>query len=58
MESAFLSIFAEAQITPEKLESDAGSEFKNTRGFFKAKKIYFKVKFGTNKARYNITLSS
>ena len=52
VEAAFMSIFNEANIIPEKLESDAGTEFQNTRGFFKKNNIFFKVKYGANKARY------
>ncbi len=47
---AFTSIFKEANIRPEKIETDQGSEFSHE--FFRKNDIYFKVKVGANKARY------
>ncbi len=51
VQKAFKSIFTEANIRPEKLESDKGSEFTSNKPFFKNQNIYFKVKGGANKAR-------
>ena len=49
--NAFQKIFYEANVRPEKLESDQGSEFVSNLSFFEQQKIYFKVKVGANKAR-------
>ncbi len=51
VEKAFTSIFLEAGMKPEKIETDQGSEFQNERQFFKKQKIFFKIKIGINKAR-------
>ena len=51
VEKAFKSIFAEANVIPEKLETDKGSEFHNNRQFFDKNKIFLKVKVAANKAR-------
>ena len=49
---AFKDIFSEANLTPEKLESDQGGEFKGNHQFFEKKKIFFKIKIGKNKASF------
>ena len=51
IQRAFKVIFRQANIRPEKLECDAGSEFVSNRSFFEEQKVYFKVKTGANKAR-------
>ena len=51
VEKAFKSIFLEANIEPEKLETDKGTEFHNNRAFFDKHNIFLKVKVGANKAR-------
>ncbi len=52
VETAFKKIFREAGIRPAKLESDQGSEFVSNASFFKQQNIFFKIKVGANKARY------
>ena len=52
VQKAFQEIFKESGIKPEKLETDQGSEFVSNRSFFESQKIFFKVKTGANKARY------
>jgi hypothetical protein len=44
-------IFKQANIFPQKLETDEGGEFvsKSMLAFYKTHKIYHKVKFGQNK---------
>ncbi len=51
VERAFNAIFVEANVKPEKIETDKGSEFHNNRLFFKKNNIFLKVKVGANKAR-------
>lgn len=52
VKNAFLKIFKDAKIVPDKLETDQGSEFLGNRKFFKETKIFFKIKTGQNKASY------
>ncbi len=52
VQEAFKAIFVEANIRPEKLETDAGVEFVNNKQFFEREKIFLKIKIGANKARY------
>ncbi len=52
VQKAFIEIFKEAGLKPEKLETDQGSEFKGNRSFFEKEKIFFKVKIGRNKASF------
>ena len=49
---AFDKIFEDANVTPEKLEVDQGSEFKGLKPYFKRKKIYYKIKIGAQKASF------
>ncbi len=51
VEKAFKSIFIEANLKPQQLETDKGSEFHNNRNFFEKNNIYLKIKVGANKAR-------
>ncbi len=51
IQRAFQTIFKEASLRPEKLESDQGSEFVSNRQFFEKENIFLKVKTGANKAR-------
>ncbi len=51
VERAFQKIFQDAGIKPEKIESDQGGEFKNSRNFFVKNNIFWKLKIGANKAR-------
>ena len=51
VENAFKRIFQEANIKPEKIETDQGGEFKNNRAFFEKNDIFWKLKVGANKAR-------
>ncbi len=57
VEKAFNSIFTEANIKPEKIETDSGSEFHNNRNFFEEHNIFLKIKVGANKARYVLSYS-
>ena len=41
VKNAFEMIFREAGLTPEKLETDQGSEFLGNKSYFKEKKIFF-----------------
>jgi hypothetical protein len=50
--NGFKYIFKEANVVPEMMETDQGSECigKKTKDFLRQNKIYFKVKTGANKA--------
>ncbi len=52
--AAFTTIFKKAGLTPDKLETDKGSEFlaSPTQRFFSRQKIYFKIKTGRHKAAF------
>ena len=52
VKEAFLTIFAEAKVIPEKLETDRGTEFIGNKAFFREKGIYFRVKTGRHKAAF------
>ena len=49
---AFSKIFSLCNDTPDVLESDQGSEFLGNKKYFLKKKIFFKLKFGRNKASF------
>ncbi len=51
VQKAFKSIFLEANVSPEKLETDQGPEFTSLKTFFASENIFFKIKIGANKAR-------
>ena len=50
--NAFQYIFKTCGDTPDKLETDRGTEFIGNRDFFKKKKIFLKFKTGPNKASF------
>jgi len=50
---AFQNFFKQFRAPVTKIESDRGSEFKgSTKKLFDQKKIYYKAKFGKNKANF------
>ena len=49
---AFNNIFKEAKVIPEKLETDQGTEFRGNKAYFLKNGIFFKEKFGKNKASF------
>ena len=52
VQQAFQNIFKTFGAPIEKLETDQGKEFVGCKKYFKREKIYFKAKFGKNKANF------
>lgn len=48
--AAFERIFTQANVVPERLETDQGGEFTGSKKFFQEKHIYWRVKYGIHKA--------